>query len=142
MLFFTGFARDEEVQSHTLRNIDSNLSRLTSIKNQALALKESLGKDEHEKVGTHLHEYWTHKRQLSSKISTDKIDGFYDLATSAGATGGKLLGAGGGGFLLFYVPPSCQAAVRHALKDLEEVPFKFVYEGSNVVYSSPREGIV
>lgn len=136
MLFFTGFTRDEEVQSHTLKSIESNLQRLFSIKKQVLDLRESLRRGEHEKVGIHMHEYWKQKRQLSSKISTNKIDTCYQKAIDAGAIGGKLLGAGGGGFLLFYVPPSRQSAVRNALNDLEQVPFKFVYDGSKIVYSN------
>ena len=81
---------------------------------------------------------WRLKRQTGSKISTDTIDALYDKAVQAGALGGKLLGAGGGGFLLFYVRPDRQDNVRKALSDLMEVPFKFERSGTRVIYYTPE----
>ena len=77
---------------------------------------------------------WRLKRQTGAKVSTDSIDALYDRGINAGALGGKLLGAGGGGFLLFYVEKDKQAAVRETLKDLLYVPFEFENTGTRVLY--------
>ncbi len=79
-------------------------------------------------------EAWTLKRQLSDHISTPSIDMIYQNALSAGAIGGKLLGGGGGGFILFFVEPEKQGRVKEALSELTYVPFKFEYEGTQVVH--------
>lgn len=86
--------------------------------------------------GKILHQGWLCKRTLVTKISNNFINDYYDKAIEAGAIGGKLLGAGGGGFLLFYVEPQNQARVREALKDLQELPFDFEPQGSKVIYIS------
>ena len=78
-------------------------------------------------------------RDISSGISTDSIDEQYDKAIKAGALGGKLLGAGGGGFLLFYVPKDKQTAVKKALEGQMYVPFKFENDGTKVIYYQPEE---
>ena len=83
-----------------------------------------------------LDEGWRLKRQLSDKISSPEIDGMYDLAIAAGALGGKVLGAGGGGFMLFYVPLERQDAVREALRGLISIPVKFENRGSQVVINA------
>ncbi len=84
--------------------------------------------------GTLLNEAWLIKRQLSKHISTDMIDDIHKSAMRAGAMGGKLLGAGGGGFILFCVEPEKQASVRFALRELTYVPFKFETKGTEVIY--------
>ena len=81
---------------------------------------------------------WRLKKQTGSAISTDSIDELYEKGINAGALGGKLLGAGGGGFLLFYVQPEKQQAVREAFADLMEVPFKFENAGTRVIYYTPE----
>ena len=81
---------------------------------------------------------WRLKRQTGSTISTGSIDALYEKGLQAGALGGKLLGAGGGGFLLFYVQPEKQAAVKEAMKDLLHVPFQFENEGTQVIYYAPE----
>jgi D-glycero-alpha-D-manno-heptose-7-phosphate kinase len=87
-------------------------------------------------LGEILHEGWLCKRTLVTEISNDLINDYYGKAIQAGAIGGKLLGAGGGGFLLFYVEPQNQARVRNALKNLQELPFGFEPQGSKVIYIS------
>ena len=87
--------------------------------------------------GKLLHECWRYKRSLSDRVSTPEIDAMYEVAISAGATGGKILGAGGGGFLLLFVAPERQAKVRERLKGLIHVPFRFEDSGSRVVLYSP-----
>ena len=81
---------------------------------------------------------WKLKRQTGSKISTDSIDGLYDRGIKAGALGGKLLGAGGGGFLLFYVPQDKKESVLSELRDLMYVPFEFEDEGTRVIHYTPE----
>ncbi len=84
--------------------------------------------------GKLLHEAWVLKRQLSDYVTTPKIDFIYETALKAGAVGGKLLGAGGGGFILFFVDPEKQESVKSTLSDLTHVPFKFENEGSKIIY--------
>jgi D-glycero-alpha-D-manno-heptose-7-phosphate kinase len=92
-----------------------------------------------EDFGRLLHESWQIKRSLTSKISNPDIDEIYEAGRSAGALGGKLLGAGGGGFMLFFVPPECRRALRERLKNLLCVPFSFSGKGSQVVVYEPEE---
>jgi len=88
------------------------------------------------RFGEILHEAWQHKRGLVTGITNKKINEYYDDALAAGAIGGKLLGAGGGGFLLFYVEPQNHDRVREALRELSELPFLFEPQGSKVIYVS------
>ena len=81
---------------------------------------------------------WRLKRGISSGISTDSIDGLYAKGMAAGALGGKLLGAGGGGFLLFYVEEDKQESVRKAMEDLLYVPFEFENSGTRVIHYTPE----
>ena len=81
---------------------------------------------------------WKLKRSLNKDISTEKIDEIYEKAKKAGALGGKVLGAGGGGFILFYAELDKQAAVRYALNDLLYVPFRFEEQGASVIYYVPE----
>jgi D-glycero-alpha-D-manno-heptose-7-phosphate kinase len=91
-----------------------------------------------DEFGKLLHKAWITKKSLSSKVSNIKVDELYDTAIKAGATGGKLLGAGGGGFILFFVKPENQNKVRTALSNLTFVPFKFEKTGSKVVLCQPN----
>jgi D-glycero-alpha-D-manno-heptose-7-phosphate kinase len=88
------------------------------------------------RFGEILHEAWLLKRSLVRAISNDAINDYYETARKAGAIGGKLLGAGGGGFLLFYVEPQNQQRVREALGSLRELRFAFEPQGSKVIYVS------
>lgn len=141
LLFFTGFTRlSAQIQQETSAHI----------KDKTAQLKEMLCLvDEAEKVlvsrssdiddfGRLLDETWKLKRQTGAKISTDSIDGLYEKGIKAGALGGKLLGAGGGGFLLFYVRPENRESVMRAMNGLLHVPFEFENGGSKVVYYSPE----
>ena len=89
-----------------------------------------------DEFGKLLDHTWKLKRQTGNNISTNSIDAYYDAALKAGATGGKLLGAGGGGFLLFYVPEGAEIKVHEALKDLLFIPFKFENEGTQIIYGT------
>ncbi len=141
MLFFTGFSRfSADIQSDTKKNISKNNETLCRMKDmvdeaEAILTDESRSLDE---FGRLLDESWRLKRSTGSKISTDQIDLIYDRAMKAGALGGKLLGAGGGGFTLFYVPENKQESVRNELKELLLVPFRFEDEGTSVIYFVPE----
>jgi D-glycero-alpha-D-manno-heptose-7-phosphate kinase len=89
--------------------------------------------------GTLLHEAWQAKRSLSSRVSNSQVDEMYDAALAAGAIGGKITGAGGGGFMLLFVPPHRQDKVRDALKSQIHVPFRIDNTGSQIIYFQHEE---
>jgi D-glycero-alpha-D-manno-heptose-7-phosphate kinase len=100
----------------------------------AQALREALCHDDLDSFGDILHEGWVLKRELADGISNDCIDEWYDRARQHGALGGKLLGAGGGGFLCLYAMPEQHAAIRAALPNLRPTPFCFEPQGSKIIY--------
>lgn len=142
MMFFTGFTRfSSDVQK---------ANSLSSPKDKNAMLKEMYALvDDAEKVltdkkadlddfGRLLDHTWKLKRQTGSAVSTNSIDGLYARGIEAGALGGKLLGAGGGGFLVFYVQPEYQENVRKAMGDLMYIPFEFENGGTRVIYYTPE----
>ena len=98
----------------------------------------TIGQDNEYVFGELLDEGWQYKRRLSDKVSTGEVDRIYSEARRAGALGGKLLGAGGGGFMLLFVRPQEQSRVREQLKRLVHVPFRFEQSGSRVVLYQPN----
>ncbi len=140
MLFFTGFSRiAETVAKSKIENFkvkETHLKRMHSMVDEALAVLQNVDTNLDE-FGRMLHETWTLKRGLSDKVSTSALDEIYQTGMNNGALGGKLLGAGGGGFLLFYAPPEKHADIRAALKNLIEVDFKFEHSGSKIVFYNP-----
>jgi D-glycero-alpha-D-manno-heptose-7-phosphate kinase len=141
MLCFTGFSRiaSEVAQSKiaNLRKREVELKRMRDMVDEAVKVLHASGRPI-EEFGDLLHESWLCKKELSDKVSTTEIDQLYDTARNAGATGGKLLGAGGGGFMLLFVKPELQPKVREALKQLIHVPFAFDDSGSRVVLYQPN----
>ena len=141
MLFFTGFTRfSSEIQKTTKENIknkNTQLIEMLSLVDEAQMVLENEKRDLDD-FGHLLDRTWNLKRQVGKDVSKDSIDELYKKGISAGALGGKLLGAGGGGFLLFYVRPEKQELVRKALNDLMEVPFSFENSGTQVIYYSPE----
>ena len=136
LMFWTGHQRDASaVLSEQDDRTDLNLESLRRMRDQASDLHRDLGAGDVdvEGIGRLLDEGWRMKRELAGSITTPLIDGWYDAAIAAGALGGKLCGAGGGGFLLFVVPPDRQAAVRAALGDLYELPVGHESHGSQLV---------
>lgn len=135
MLFFTGFSRHASmVAARQIEATPGKASELTTMHrmvDEAIALLSSGRLDD---FGRLLHESWMLKRSLTECVSTPAVDGIYESARNAGALGGKLLGAGGGGFILFYVPEERQQAVRQALEGLLEVGFRFDASGSRILY--------
>jgi D-glycero-alpha-D-manno-heptose-7-phosphate kinase len=141
MLCFTGFSRiASEIAKSKIANFkirEVELKLMKEMVDEAIQILQSSNAPI-EEFGTLLHESWQYKRSLSDKVSTPEIDFLYDEALSAGATSGKILGAGGGGFLLLFVKPELQPQVRQRLKHLIHVPFKFEGSGSRVVLYQPN----
>lgn len=136
MLFFTGFSR---FSSDIAKNQEKATNEKTKELKEMLTLVDEAeqvltSKGDLNEFGRLLDYTWKLKRGITSKISNDSIDSLYSQAIEAGALGGKLLGAGGGGFLLFYVEKDKQATVRETLKDLLYVPFEFENMGTRVLY--------
>ena len=141
MLFFTGFSRiaSEIAQSkiENLKNRETELKTMHAMVDEALQILNNPATSILE-FGKLLHHSWLYKRELSDKVSTPEIDEIYELAMKEGATGGKILGAGGGGFLLLFVKPELQEKVRQSLSHLIHVPFQFEDSGSRVVLYQPN----
>ena len=139
MLFFTGFTRlSSEIQKIN-QGHDKTAQLLEMLELAREAERVLTDKSVHmDEFGRLLHVNWKIKRVTGPAVSTDAIDSLYKDAINAGALGGKLLGAGGGGFLLFYVPPDAQASVRKALQNLMYVPFSFEDSGTKVIHYTPE----
>jgi D-glycero-alpha-D-manno-heptose-7-phosphate kinase len=139
LLFFTGFSRySSDVAGEQLMNIPRKkreLTEMAAMVDDGLALLATGG--DLSDFGRLLHESWMLKRSLSPKISSPEIDAMYELARKAGALGGKITGAGGGGFLLLFVEPDRREAVRNALSHLLHVPFDLDHAGSQIIFSNP-----
>lgn len=140
MLFYTGITRfSSEVQKDTFaRPVDkiTQLKEMLALVNDAQAILENKNADLND-FGRMLDHTWKLKRRIGSKVSNGSIDELYERGIKAGALGGKLLGAGGGGFLLFYVEQEKQQNVIKALDDLMHVPFNFENEGTSIVHYNP-----
>lgn len=145
LMFFTGFSRlSSEIakeQVKATRDKTAELKEMLSLVDDG----EKILTDRHgnlDEFGRLLDYTWKLKRGLTNKISTDSLDEMYEKAIKHGALGGKLLGAGGGGFFVFYVPLDRQAEVRESLKDLLYIPFRFEELGSNVLYYQPEDYVL
>jgi D-glycero-alpha-D-manno-heptose-7-phosphate kinase len=141
MLCFTGFSRiASEVAKSKIDNLKARVAELTymrSMVEQSIDILQNPA-TKIEVFGELLDTAWKYKRSLSERVSTPEIDELYQAARSAGAIGGKLLGAGGGGFLLLFAPPERQEAIRQRLNSLIHVPFEFEHSGSRVVLYQPN----
>ena len=141
LMFFTGFVRySSEIQeANTVYSVDRarKMKEMITIVNEAETVFTDKGTDLDE-IGRLLDYSWKLKRGVGKGISTSEIDDLYDKGIKAGALGGKLLGAGGGGFLLFYVQPEKQKSVMKAMEDLLYIPFKFETEGTTIVHYTPE----
>lgn len=136
MLFYTGVTRKAKTilaeQKNNSCKKHEHLKKMVGLADEFVAsLRAGNPVD---KFGKILHQNWQLKKGLARGISNSGIDRYYENAIAAGAIGGKILGAGGGGFLLFYCLPKHQAAVRRALEELREEPFKFEPHGSRIIY--------
>lgn len=141
MLFYTGIVRTASDVAKTfvpdIEQKEKQLFTMNEMVDQALNILNS--KQDIRDFGKLLHESWSLKRTLSSSVSNTFIDNIYLNALSAGAIGGKIIGAGGGGFLLLFVPPSYQVKVRRKLNKLLHVPFKFERQGSQIIFFDTQE---
>lgn len=138
-LFFTGFSRNSSdivgEQLHNIPQKNRELHEMAAMVDEGHRILT--GTDGLVDFGHLLHESWLLKRSLSSCISTPDIDAMYATARKAGALGGKITGAGGGGFLLLFVEPDRQATVKKALEHLLHVPFELDHAGSQIIFSNP-----
>ena len=142
MMFFTGFTRFssdvQKVNNETsIEEKKDKLRKMYDMVGQAEQILCDKNKDLDD-FGRLLDESWKLKKQTGKGITTSNIDKLYDKGIEAGALGGKLLGAGGGGFLVFYVQPEKQESVRMAMKDLLYIPFEFENEGASVIHYYPE----
>jgi D-glycero-alpha-D-manno-heptose-7-phosphate kinase len=138
LLFYTGVTRkSESVLSEQKTNINQQLETLSAMRDLAYKAKDAILAGAFDEFGSLMHQGWEFKKKLASGISNHRIDELYDAALQAGALGGKITGAGGGGFLLLYCPREKQDEVRRILK-LRELPFRFEQDGSKVIFNYRR----
>lgn len=140
LLFYTGITRSstdilEDQKQDTVRENPMVLDSLHQTKELGYRIKEALEQGDLDRFGMLLHKHWEHKKRRSGKISDSRIDRWYDIARENGAIGGKIMGAGGGGFFMFYCPNSHKARLRQALaaEGLREMPYDFDFEGAKVL---------
>jgi D-glycero-alpha-D-manno-heptose-7-phosphate kinase len=140
LLFFTGISRSannilQAQKQDTEKNDKTVTDSLHKTKEMGFRVKEALLKGDLETFGQILHEHWENKKRRSAAISNPNIDRWYNAAREAGALGGKVIGAGGGGFLMLYCPMRKKSAVRKAMasEGLEEMPFNFDFQGAKVM---------
>lgn len=140
MLGFSGISRLSEVQAK--KQVDSikegksvqTLEAMQKITNEALRIFEHESSSSIKDIGLLLQEQWNYKRTLTDSVSNEHINSIYDAAIQAGAYGGKLMGAGGGGFFMFLAPPNAHQRIKDALKQINVwIPFNFDYEGSKII---------
>jgi D-glycero-alpha-D-manno-heptose-7-phosphate kinase len=138
MLFFTGFSRSassilRDQDERTRKTDQSMIDNLHFVKELGVRSKKALEADRLEEFGSLMHEHWMHKKRRSGGMSNSQIDDWYELALRNGATGGKLIGAGGGGFLVFHTADKTR--LRHTMLEagLREVRFRFDFEGTKVI---------
>jgi D-glycero-alpha-D-manno-heptose-7-phosphate kinase len=144
MLFFTGASHYswsilQEQESASRNQRGGVVDALHEVKALGLRMRSALQQRDIRKLGTLLHEGWQAKRRISAKISTPRIDGLYSLALQKGALGGKITGAGGGGFLLLYCEPEFQSEVREAMRrqNVHEMNFEFDMQGAQAIVNDP-----
>jgi len=139
MLFYTGIRRSaHEILKEQIEKTEVNASKLMTLNSFVKSGIDILCNNKKlSQFGELLHEGWLIKQNLSTAITNEEINRNYEIARKAGATGGKLLGAGGGGFLLLYVEPEYQNKVREALGHLKEAVFSFENEGSRIIFCNP-----
>jgi len=139
LLFFTGITRhSSSILKEQTGNIKDRITELREIKQMAYQARNDVEKGNFDNLGCLLHESWELKKRLAGTISNGYINEIYDAARHAGAIGGKITGAGGGGFLLLYVPYEYQSKVRNALNSFQELPFRLEADGTKVIFNYRR----
>jgi D-glycero-alpha-D-manno-heptose-7-phosphate kinase len=139
MLFFTGKTRESaKILAEQKSNIRKKTNVLKAMARQAEQVRRAISTGAIDSLGPLLHEAWEAKRKLAGTITNSQLDEIYERALKAGALGGKISGAGGGGFFLLCVPSDKRQSVRKALADLREMPFRLEKGGSRVVLDMQR----
>ena len=139
MLFFTGVTRSANgILREQKSNVSQRLEVLDEMKRIAFTARDQLVSGNLDAIGSLLHESWLLKKSLASGVSNSEIDDMYAAARKAGALGGKVAGAGGGGFLILYCPHERQEDVRKELSGLQELPFLLENDGSKVIFNYQR----
>jgi D-glycero-alpha-D-manno-heptose-7-phosphate kinase len=142
LLFYTGVTRKaDKILSVQQENINAKRAVLDTMRGQVAEVATALQNQQRQEIGTILNTAWEQKKQLASAISNPEIDAMYQCALSAGALGGKVAGAGGGGFLLLYCPPEKQPEVRAALAEkhtMRELPFALERDGTKIILNVRR----
>jgi D-glycero-alpha-D-manno-heptose-7-phosphate kinase len=142
LLFYTNRTRSADtLLVEQKKNLKENIEYLREIKKYVEVLKEILLANELDEVGRVLHETWILKKQLANSISDKELDKIYETALQSGALGGKVTGAGGGGFFLFYCPREHQDSLRTALHKLQELRFHLEIDGSKAIFNHRRHGL-
>jgi D-glycero-alpha-D-manno-heptose-7-phosphate kinase len=138
VLFYTGITRKAGTilneQKQNIASRDDRFSILAKMRDQADTLRAELGRSNIDAIGTLMHEGWLLKRQMASGISNPQLDEIYARALKAGACGGKILGAGGGGFFLFYCPPEARQNLIAALPELRYLDFRLERQGTRIIF--------
>lgn len=138
LMFYTGITRLASsilsAQSASMSQDEAKVRTVDRMVGSAESVLKDLLNGRTDSLGEALHESWELKKSLAAGVSNLEIDQAYEAARSAGAVGGKILGAGGGGFLLLFVPPEHQERVRTALRALREIPFRFSRQGSSIIF--------
>ncbi len=138
LLLYTGLTRSANgILDEQSKNTESDEEKRSSLRRMTLLaqeLRQALQLNDLNGFGEVLHQGWMEKKKLASGISNPKIDTWYETARQHGAIGGKVLGAGGGGFLLLYAPPECQEEIMRALPELRAVNFNLEPQGSKIIY--------
>ncbi|MDL1909462.1 GHMP kinase [Chloroflexi bacterium CFX6] len=139
LLFFTGVSRSSEsVLSEQKNKIKDRMTELREIKQMAYQARAYLEAENFDALGELMHQSWELKKRLAGGVSNGRINDMYEAARNAGAIGGKIAGAGGGGFLLLYVPYERQNRVRAALRALQELPFRLETDGTKIIFNYRR----
>lgn len=142
MVFFTGFTRiSSDIQNANVQTYGEKITQLLEMKSLVDDAERLLTdkNDDLDEFGRLLNHTWQLKRKTGSAVSTSDIDAIYETGIKAGALGGKLLGAGGGGFMVFYVPVEKRESLKAAMKNLTYIPFEFETEGTRVLYYTAEE---
>jgi D-glycero-alpha-D-manno-heptose-7-phosphate kinase len=139
LLFFTGInRRADTILAEQKNNIQYRMSVLREIKQMAFQAKKELESGNFDAFGSLMHQSWESKKRLAGQISNGTLDEIYDAARRAGAIGGKIAGAGGGGFILLYAPYEAHQAIRKSLSSLQELPFRLEPDGTKMIFNYRR----
>ncbi len=135
MLFYTGLERSSaEIHTRQARNVEQRLEEYDRVRILAKDSKNAIEEHDWERLGSLLHDGWMLKKRFAEGVTNPDIDMWYSAARKNGAIGGKILGAGGGGFLMLLAPREKQKGIRKLLRGLREIPVEFETEGSRIVY--------